>query len=54
MRPQIPIPVKMDQMARRVGNPDFGFPSDVGQIARHDGAGRKGGHIDQSAGCAAE
>ena len=41
MRPQIPIPVEMDQMARRVGNPDFGFPSDVRQIARKDGQADK-------------
>ena len=31
----------MDQMARRVGNPDFGIPSDVHQIARKDGQADK-------------
>jgi hypothetical protein len=34
MRPQKPHPVEVDQMRRRVGNPDFGFPRNLGKVAR--------------------
>jgi hypothetical protein len=37
-------------MRRRVGNTDFGFPSDLGKVAGHHGAGRKSGHIGQPGG----
>lgn len=42
-----PLPVKMNQMRRRVGDPYLGLPCNVGEVAGHDVAVRESGHIDK-------
>src|SRR5262245_39364727 len=54
IRPEISCSVEVDQVVGCFGDPYLGLPGDLGQVACHLPAGRKGGYIDEAGGCTPE
>ena len=44
VRPQKPLPVEVDHVRWRIGNPNFGFPGNVAEKSYHGGPVHEGRH----------
>jgi len=48
VRPQKPHTVEVNEVGRRIGDPNLGLPRDFPKVTTHDCSIRKGSHIDQT------
>lgn len=48
IRPEAPFAVEVDHVVGVFGDPDFGFPGDVGEEGLHGAAGFEGGDKDEA------